>query len=105
VLEHAQVEDIPVVVWAGYFDFSTNFCEFVASTPVLAVGTTDYVLTSNNFLSPAGAPGATEDNLHAHGTVTNVQTGERYHYVVRSGALVTGGGTDKVSATTSSSRR
>jgi len=95
VLEHLQAEDVAVVVWDGYYEFNTDFCAFVASTPVLAVGTADYVITSNNLLAPAGAPGATEDNTRAHGTVTNVQTGELLHYVVRSGSLVTGGGTNK----------
>jgi hypothetical protein len=95
LLEHGQARDITVLVWAGYYEFGTDLCAFVARTPLLAVGTADYVLTGNNFGAPPGAPGATEDNLRAHGTVTNVQTGELLHYVVRSGSLVTGGGRDK----------
>ena len=95
VLEHAQAEDVAVVVWDGYYEFGTDFCAFVASTPVLAVGTADYIIASNNLFAPPGAPGATEDNVRAHGTVTNVDTGVLLHYVVRSGSLITGGGTDK----------
>jgi hypothetical protein len=95
VHEHAQAEDVTVLVWAGYYDFSTDFCAFVASTPLLAVGTADYVLNSHNLIAPVGAPGATVDAIRAHGTVTNVQTGEPLHLVVRAGSLVTGGGTDK----------
>ncbi len=95
VLEHAQAEDINVLVFAGYYEFGTELCAFIARTPLLAAGTADYVLTSNNYFAPPGAPGAREDNLRAQGTVTNVQTGGLLHYVVRAGSLVTGGGTDK----------
>ncbi|MES2524261.1 MAG: hypothetical protein V4617_16305 [Gemmatimonadota bacterium] len=94
VLEHAQAEDVTVLVFDGYYDFATDLCAFVERTPLLAVGTADYVLTSNNFFSP-DAPGASEDNVRAQGTVTKVGTGELLHYVVRSGSLVTGGGIDK----------
>ena len=95
VLEHAQAEDINVLVFAGFYEFGTDLCAFIKRTQLLAAGTADYVLTSNNYVAPPGAPGAREDNLRAQGTVTNVQTGGLFHYVVRAGSLVTGGGTDK----------
>jgi hypothetical protein len=87
-------DDVTVLVWAGFYDPSVDFCAFVAATPLLAVGTADYTLTVH-LGAPAGGPGATKINLRAQGKVTDLGTGQRLHYVVRSGSLVTGGGTDK----------
>jgi hypothetical protein len=87
-------EDVTVLVWAGYYDPATDFCAFVAATPLLAVGTADYTLTIH-FGAPAGGPGATKISLRAQGTVSDVGTAQPLHYVVRAGSLLTGAGTDK----------
>ena len=87
-------EDVPVLVWDGAYDPTTSWCAFVESATLIAVGSADYVLTIG-LGAPTGAPGATEINLRAQGTVTDVQTGQRLHYVVHSGSLATGGGVDR----------
>jgi hypothetical protein len=87
-------EDVPVLVWEGAYDPTTPWCAFVESATLIAVGSADYVLTIG-LGAPTGAPGATEINLRAQGTVTEIRTGQRLHYVVHSGSLATGGGVDK----------
>jgi hypothetical protein len=89
-------EDDPVLVWPFISD---DLCGVLAATPPQWAGTTDWQGTDNEVFGLGEGPGANSFGFHAHGSVTNLTTGEDLDYqaIVREVVSPTGGFNSAVS--------